>query len=24
MFKRRINKIGFGDMFDKYNLKIDL
>ena len=24
MFKRRINKIGFGDMFEKYNLKIDL
>jgi hypothetical protein len=24
MFKRRINKIGFGDMFEKYNLKIDI
>jgi hypothetical protein len=24
MFKRRINKVGFGDMFEKYKLKIDI
>lgn len=24
MFKKRITKIGFGDMFDKYDLKLDI
>lgn len=24
MFRKRVNSIGFGDMFDKYNLKLDI